>query len=240
MNQKNIRKIGKYTEEQHYNKLAKIFNSNYFVTSTFNNPRLIRQSGAFLLPACFYIQRDAENYEKSIINKQVASLNNEFESEIFIIPAECKQSILEELDMYNINKGTLFPELEHQMAYVRERRSFDVSGVDGFIINPILDKNIISEIKEEPTEVKQIEIPLDLTIGDSLKKIITDEKLNTQIQQLIQEQQKFIDWFKKDTIIGDLRLNIRKILTANGYTKSEASQLAEQIVNNLIDKNISD
>lgn len=126
------------------------------------------------------------------------------------------------------------------MAYVRERRSFDVSGVDGFIINPILDKNIISEIKEEPTEVKQIEIPLDLTIGDSLKKIITDEKLNTQIQQLIQEQQKFIDWFKKDTIIGDLRLNIRKILTANGYTKSEASQLAEQIVNNLIDKNISD
>ena len=230
----------KYTEEQHYNKLAKIFNSNYFVTSTFNNPRLIRQSGAFLLPACFYIQRDAENYEKSIINKQVASLNNEFESEIFIIPAECKQSILEELDMYNINKGTLFPELEHQMAYVRERRSFDVSGVDGFIINPILDKNIISEIKEEPTEVKQIEIPLDLTIGDSLKKIITDEKLNTQIQQLIQEQQKFIDWFKKDTIIGDLRLNIRKILTANGYTKSEASQLAEQIVNNLIDKNISD
>ena len=230
----------KYTEEQHYNKLAKIFNSNYFVTSTFNNPRLIRQSGAFLLPACFYIQRDAENYEKSIINKQVASLNNEFESEIFIIPAECKQSILEELDMYNINKGTLFPELEHQMAYVRERRSFDVSGVDGFIINPILDKNIISEIKEEPTDVKQIEIPLDLTIGDSLKKIITDEKLNTQIQQLIQEQQKFIDWFKKDTIIGDLRLNIRKILTANGYTKSEASQLAEQIVNNLIDKNISD
>lgn len=230
----------KYTEEQHYNKLAKIFNSNYFVTSTFNNPRLIRQSGAFLLPACFYIQRDAENYEKSIINKQVASLNNEFESEIFIIPAECKQSILEELDMYNINKGTLFPELEHQMAYVRERRSFDVSGVDGFIINPILDKNIISEIKEEPTEVKQIEIPLDLTIGDSLKKIITDEKLNTQIQQLIQEQQKFIDWFKKDTIIGDLRLNIRKILTANGYTKSEASQLAEQIVNSLIDKNISD
>ena len=230
----------KYTEEQHYNKLAKIFNSNYFVTSTFNNPRLIRQSGAFLLPACFYIQRDAENYEKSIINKQVASLNNEFESEIFIIPAECKQSILEELDMYNINKGTLFPELEHQMAYVRERRSFDVSGVDGFIINPILDKNIISEIKEEPTDVKQIEIPLDLTIGDSLKKIITDEKLNTQIQQLIQEQQKFIDWFKKDTIIGDLRLNIRKILIANGYTKSEASQLAEQIVNNLIDKNISD
>lgn len=141
--------------------------------------------------------------------------------------------------MYNINKGTLFPELEHQMAYVRERRSFDVSGVDSFIINPILDENIY-EVKEEPTEAKQMEIPLDLTIGDSLKNIIADEKLNTQIQQLIQEQQKFIDWFKKDTIIGDLRLNIRKILTANGYIKSEASKLAEQIVNNLIDKNISD
>lgn len=228
------------TEEQHYNKLAKIFNSNYFVTSTFNNPRLIRQSGAFLLPACFYIQRDVENYGKSIIKKQVASLNDEFESEIFIIPADCKQSILEELDMYNINRGTLFPELEHQMAYVRERRKYDVSGVDSFIINPILDKDYISEIKEEPTEVEQIEKPLDLTIGDSLKKIITDEKLNTQIQNLIQEQQKFIDWFKKDAIIGDLRLNIRKILIASGYDKPEASKLAEQIVNNLIEKNISD
>lgn len=126
------------------------------------------------------------------------------------------------------------------MAYVRERRKYDVSGVDSFIINPILDKDYISEIKEEPTEVEQIEKPLDLTIGDSLKKIITDEKLNTQIQNLIQEQQKFIDWFKKDAIIGDLRLNIRKILIASGYDKPEASKLAEQIVNNLIEKNISD
>ena len=42
---------------------------------------------------------------------------NEFS---FRIPAESKEHILRELDFYNINEGSLFPELEHQMAYIKE------------------------------------------------------------------------------------------------------------------------
>ena len=36
------------------------------------------------------------------------------------IPAKCKNSILEELDLLNINKGFLFPELEYQAKNVTE------------------------------------------------------------------------------------------------------------------------
>ena len=43
------------------------------------------------------------------------------------IPAECKQNIMEELDLLNINEGFLFPELEYQsknvVQYVQKKIS---------------------------------------------------------------------------------------------------------------------
>ena len=106
-----------------YKHLIEILQHNYFVTSTFNNDRLIRQSGAFLLPGCFSITENREEYSKSIIQKTIGSLNNEFDAQRIIIPACCKSSILEELDYYNINKAALFPELEHQMSYLKATKS---------------------------------------------------------------------------------------------------------------------
>ena len=62
----------------------------YFVISTFNNERLIRQSGAFLLSGSINIQLNKSDYGASRIEKSSCSLNSQFASERIIIPAGSK------------------------------------------------------------------------------------------------------------------------------------------------------
>ena len=42
----------------------------------------------------------------------------------FYISGENKAAILEELDTYNINEATLFPELEHHLSYIKNKKEF--------------------------------------------------------------------------------------------------------------------
>ena len=106
-------------QAEDFEELAKVMQNAYFVISTFNNERLIRQSGAFLLSGSINIQLNKSDYGASRIEKSSCSLNSQFASERIIIPAGSKESLLEELNFYNINQGALFPELEHQMAYIK-------------------------------------------------------------------------------------------------------------------------
>lgn len=39
----------------------------------------------------------------------------------FIIPKEDKGQLLKELESFGINHGFLFPELEHQAAYIKNK-----------------------------------------------------------------------------------------------------------------------
>ena len=105
-----------------YKSLIKSLQNNYFVISTLNNERLIRQSGAFLLPGHYNIFKKADSIGESLIQRGMGNLNDEFEITRFIIPCEKKTEILDELDLYNINEGALFPELEHQMSYIKQKK----------------------------------------------------------------------------------------------------------------------
>ena len=104
-------------QAEDFEELAKVMQNAYFVISTFNNERLIRQSGAFLLSGSINIQLNKSDYGASRIEKSSCSLNSQFASERIIIPAGSKESLLEELNFYNINQGALFPELASDGIY---------------------------------------------------------------------------------------------------------------------------
>ena len=110
-----------------YKSLISIIQSNCFVISNLNNERLIRQSGAFLLCGQCNITLNQSDPGKSVIQKASGSVVSEFEEGVFRIPADQKEAILEELDFYNINEGALFPELEHQMTYIKKLQSNKVA-----------------------------------------------------------------------------------------------------------------
>ncbi len=73
-------------QAEDFEELAKVMQNAYFVISTFNNERLIRQSGAFLLSGSINIQLNKSDYGASRIEKSSCSLNSQFASERIIIP----------------------------------------------------------------------------------------------------------------------------------------------------------
>ena len=90
------------------------FNQVLLVRVKFNNNRILKQSGAFLL---FGINNKKVNPatipDSWILNKN----NTKFD---FKIRDDRKQSILRDLDALGINESTLFPEIEQQSKYIKE------------------------------------------------------------------------------------------------------------------------
>ena len=166
-------------QAEDFEELAKVMQNAYFVISTFNNERLIRQSGAFLLSGSINIQLNKSDYGVSRIEKSSCSLNSQFASERIIIPTGSKESLLEELNFYNINQGALFPELEHQMAYikysmcksnVRSASSFEKIDFDAIKAEESKERVEIAEsvVKEEL---------VDKAIYDIVSQYISDDAI---------------------------------------------------------------
>jgi FRG domain len=73
-----------------------------------NNPRIIAQSGAFLLFG-----------EQAIFEK--SSKGRDIRLQTFVIKAEAKRRIIRELDQLNVNHGTVYPGLESSASYIKLR-----------------------------------------------------------------------------------------------------------------------
>ena len=93
---------------------------SHFVLADMNNERIIRQSGAFLLCGCINCEIVDDGYnDQSTLSKARTDMQPNFSWKI-IIDAQDKEAVLDELDFFNINEATLFPELEHQLNYIAE------------------------------------------------------------------------------------------------------------------------
>lgn len=101
-----------------YSKLIAILQSNYFVLPNSSNERLVRQSGAFIIAGGVNVL-EAENGDNRKLQKAKISLDSEFKIKIIGIPEYKKDAILDELCLYNIHEGSLFPEFEHQMHHIK-------------------------------------------------------------------------------------------------------------------------
>jgi hypothetical protein len=85
-----------------------------------NNERIKRQRGAF---AVVGIRKDKCGFEKECHNLRdlVILKENEGIGRSIIVPKANKEKLLSELDVIGINKAFLFPELEHQTAYLKSK-----------------------------------------------------------------------------------------------------------------------
>ena len=213
-----------------YNSLIQSLQNNYFVISTLNNDRLIRQSGAFLLPGHYNIFLDPTDIGKSLIQRASSSLTDEFEEEHFVIPCGRKPEILEELDLYNINEGALFPELEHQMAYIKQRRlTKDMSHLGQF------SKVSKSEGKEKPNG----EIPF-LDDADAVKifETVLPQHISSSYLKEVLESLKAdlcIDWYQKESAVSTMRLHLTKLLSSKpDFNRHSASEKSKEIMDAIL------
>ena len=202
-----------------YRDFVKIIQNNYMVMPTYTNERLRKQSGVFLLTSLFSFNKENE-LKNSVISKAKGKLKEEFNDTCFYISGEDKETILKELDLYNINEATLFPELEHQLSYIKYANRNQV--------NPVADFTKYEEesaSNKQDIGVKQPELEQYIAFYDALTKpqAIKDFYENEELIAITKEladtlrRNKTIDWQKRESARAKMRMLIKKLLKKHKY-----------------------
>lgn len=236
-----LNKCGIYTDkeadecrENQYKSLCAIIQKNYFVISNLNNERLVRQSGSFLICGRYNIQLKEEGVGQSLVKRAYSDAQDEFSGDYFRIPANRKDMILEELNFYNINEGTLFPELEHQMAYIKN-----------MYINanaPETDKFAKLDITQEDLGVLRCSEISDEKIDEIIREVLhnaVNPSLFDDCYVAIQEN-LIPDWYHKEIGLSRVRLALTDALQTDApmgrmIAKSSAKTIVANITKKIIE-----
>lgn len=222
----------RWKSKEHYEEFIDIIQNNYIVIPPYNNERLSRQCGMFLLAGCFNFVY-TESISESSIEKGYKDLRDEFDRKFFYISGEKKKKILEELDTYNINEATLFPELEHQLSYIKNKKNAKTKASSEFI-------------KFDSNDINQQIIKTDIEINSSIIKdegfkdtVIKDlsEKYHFNMQkiwELVEEWVSIIDWNRQESVISRFKVSVQKVLLKNGFDKEHAKNESEYISDKII------
>lgn len=222
----------RWKSKEHYEEFINIIQNNYIVIPPYNNERLSRQCGMFLLAGCFNFVY-TESISESSIEKGYKDLRDEFDRKLFYISGEKKKEILEELDTYNINEATLFPELEHQLSYIKNKKNAKTKASSEFI-------------KFDSNDINQQIIKTDIEINSSIIKdegfkdtVIKDlsEKYHFNMQkiwELVEEWVSIIDWNRQESVISRFKVSVQKVLLKNGFDKEHAKNESEYISDKII------
>lgn len=222
-----------YFSDKKIERLIEILQKNYFVVCNQDNDRLIRQSGAFLIPGAINIGK-RDDLLHSIFSKGSVNLQNEFYQDVFIIDFEKKKEILDELDFYNINEATLFPELEHQMKYIKESNGRYVTSVAPF-----------SKLEEELRKIELENLPniqsdIDDAFKENLKNIIS-KALNNKNPKLIDNlfsvfiENAGLDWYRKEQIQANIRNEMFRTMKSDKQFRQDGKKIAEMILSQAIE-----
>lgn len=193
-----------------------------------NNDRLIRQSGAFLLPGKFNVAYRGDNLQDAIITKAESNLREEFDKIFFYINDDNKEKIRIELEYCNISEANLFPELEYQLKYIRKHNEQQRRAVSYFEKFPELIQKL------EPSIQEIVEYNKDI-VRETINTFQINEAVASDIEAIITDSEE-VDWIKRDSVKSKMRVLICKKLIENHYEKEEAEKIAGSIVKTIVEK----
>ena len=224
-------KMAQRCKENRYKSLIDTLQSNYFVISNMNNERLIRQSGLFLLVGKYNIILNDIDIGKSIIQVAKSNAREDFDRRVFRIPANKKKDILEELNLYNVNEGALFPELEHQMTYIKQSQGNKPAKEPGLFSPLVFDSEERVQIANQRAitdeEVLQI---IESVLRKSVNKVLYDDC------RIAVEDSLSVDWYLRETKTSRVVLALTDAMGKYGMPRFEAKRDADIIVNKIIEE----
>lgn len=206
-----------------YSEIIRILQANSFIISTNSNVRLIQQRGAFLIAPTVNIKTNID-VKTSTLSKAKMDLAREFEG-YYIIPSKNKGEIREELDFFNVNEATLFPELEHQMRYIQSQAQHSVGTVEEY---RQYERKTLA-----PAPIKFDKVPQD--VSTIIAKILPTAKIEEigRLRMEVDAAVGVIDWHLKDSVISGLRRALTKVLSET-FSAVEAKSKANEIVEELL------
>ena len=207
-----------------FSDFVKIIQSNYMVMPTYTNERLRKQSGVFLLASMFSFNKEYD-INKSIISKAKGKLKEEFNEMCFYVSGENKEVILKELDLYNINEATLFPELEHQLSYIKYANRNQVNPVTDFTK---YEEDIVIAVQDVGLEQPELDKYILDNFDDKFKGIIENDDVE-EVSNLIKNHFT-ADWYKRQSVLSKMKMSITGYYFLKCQSKDSAKQKAEQIM----------
>lgn len=215
----------KWLTKEGIEEFVKIVQKSYLVSPVLSNERLIRQSGIFMLPGRFNFSFSTVETVEGIIEKSRCDLKDEFEREYIYVSSDNKKRIRKELDSCNINEANLFPELEHQLLYIRQINSLKVRTVNRF-------ERYQTTAKGE-TDTKDInEKQAYEMIVSAIRNSFTDKELTENIIGIVRDSM-IIDWYKRESVLSSMRRRILVELIKFGTAEKEGRILAEKLVSTI-------
>ncbi len=163
----------------------------------------------------------------------------------YVIPPECKEHILDELEQLGISHATLFPELEHQAKYIKQTTKVfskdEPEDVDIIIerINKKKEEELLAskEIKEAQEAFNPKVTNKDTIITKAIESAINDEEIANMAIKLIKKDKSLFsqpDWFNFPDKISYNKVAIKKSLRKLAIDKELCDQIADLIVNKMI------
>lgn len=214
----------KWLDEEGVKEFIDILQNDYLVVPIYSNERLRKQSGVFLLVSAFTIEI-AETIEKGIITKSRKDLKSEFNNTYFYIREENKSQIIKELDSLGINESTLFPELEHQLNYIKFIHQDKTQPVSDFHLYEEKDTPVISydDIDESKLNEEFIhEIKMVLT-----DRVDYEDEYN--IINLIKEN-LVVDWFRRSMTRSKIKTGLITYCLRKSIDKNDTEFIVDKIM----------
>ncbi len=193
-----------------------------------NNDRLIRQSGALLLPGKFNFFQRADKVQDIIISKAECNLREEFDKTFLYVSDDNKEAIRRELEHCNISEANLFPELEYQLRYIRKHNETQRRAVAYFEKFQLLQAEKTERIQEDITYNPEI-------IREIVNMETDNEALVEDIVEVFDKNQ-VVDWMRRDSVLSKIRVLVCKKLIKSDYDREEAENIASDIVKKVIEK----
>ena len=229
----------RWMNEQYIKEFIDIIQDDYLVVPTYSNERLKKQSGVLLLVSAFTVDI-VDTVESGIITKSTNDLKTKFNDTFFYILGENKQEIINDLDLLGINEASLFPELEHQLNYIKfihQAQTQTVSDFYPYQINDFREVICYDIVNEEELSKEFIE-----NIEEFLKVKKVSIDIQEKIIKIIKEN-LVIDWYKRESMRSKMRRSLTTYCmnNADSIDESTAKLIINEIMllmNNLIKKHM--
>ena len=216
-----IEQYNKWKTKEGIQEFIKIVQGVYTVLPVLSNERLIRQSGAFLIPGKFSFSININDIEHGTIYKSKCNLKEEFNPKFVYVHESNKQRILNELDACDINQPYLFPELEYQLQYIKEVNASKTALVSYF--------EKFNEVYKKEDEIEYSQGFKKNEMREALKRILSDNKLIDEIIEIFVNNEQ-VDWIKRNSVISRIRIELNKLIKQYNYSQSEEKQLLNEIM----------
>ena len=205
----------------------KLIQDTIFVMPSYSNSRLIRQSGAILISGAINVIVNEHDLWNSKVSKSVKNLNQDVDKKHIIIPQDSKEKLLDELDFFNINESTLFPELEHQMSHIKKVGAKWVTTESPSFVKYESETNVSHPVSNNNT--KKID---ENEVTKIFLKLSIPKLYRPKLLKIILDIQQYPDWNYKENTYNELIKNLKHVI--KDFDKNKSKTLAEQIANKLI------